>query len=84
MDNIKYILQQPDGSQSEYDVQKFSDDGKDNFVLLGEVQELYRKLNTWSMVLKKAELKIIDELGDEFVENNLLESEHGKDSDSKQ
>tara|TARA_Y100001937_G_C6870156_1_gene220226 strand:+ start:200 stop:460 length:261 start_codon:yes stop_codon:yes gene_type:complete len=77
MEDIKYILQKPDGSQSEYDVKKFSDSGKETFVLLGEVRDLYQKLNKYNAILIKAELKMIDELQSECVEDNLLESKDG-------
>lgn len=77
MEDIKYILQKPDGSQSEYDVKKFSDSGKETFVLLGEVRELHQKLNRYNAILVKAETKMIDELQSECVEDNLLESKDG-------
>lgn len=77
MEDIKYILQKPDGSQSEYDVKKFSDSGKETFILLGEVRDLYQKLSKYNAILAKAELKMIDELQSECVEDNLLESKDG-------
>lgn len=77
MEDIKYILQKPDGSQSEYDVKKFSDSGKETFILLGEVRDLYQKLSKYNAILIKAELKMIDELQSECVEDNLLESKDG-------
>ena len=75
MSKIKYRVAESDGSFTEYDAKKFSDEGKKNFIALNDNNAELNELRKKVYRLELLESVIIEKLSSELSDENKIDDD---------